>query len=159
MPKWDNFFECTLSMIAKVLSRLSCRTLHMCSGIYTSTDSSIMWFSMEKFLSWMRVIECEIFFWSASMVGRIIFWISTNVDLTLSSSLRNSTCLLVKNLIFLKWVKIELGSSCNCYALALRSSSILDNFSFISLVKLGTSHSLPKSTDALVQDILEYPKL
>lgn len=86
-----------------------------------------MWSATEKLLSWMRVLQCAICFWSASMLGRIMFWISTNIDLILASSLRNFSCISIRNLIFLKWVELELGSSCNCWALTLRSSSILDN--------------------------------
>ena len=111
MPKWDRTSECTFNMSAKVLSQFSYKTLHLCSAIFTSTDNSIMWSAMEKLLSWMRFFACVICFCSASMLGRIIFYISTNVDMILASSLSNFSCISVKNLIFLKWAELELGSS------------------------------------------------
>lgn len=146
-------------MIAKFLSQLSCKTLHVCSAICTSADNSIMWSVMEKLLSWMRVFACTICFCSASMLGRIIFWISTNVDLILASSLSNYASISLKNLILLKCAKLELGSRCNCWTLALRSSSILDNLSFISLVNFEISHNLQKSDDTLVQEVSREPKM
>ena len=141
------------------MSQLSCKTLHVCSAIYTSTDNSIMWFAMEKLLSWMRVFAWAICFFSACMLGRIKFWISNKVDLILASSLSNFAYISIKYLILLKWAELELGSSCNCWALALRSSLIFDNLSFISLVKFETSHNLPKSDDILVQEVSREPTM
>ena len=133
--------------------------LHVCSTICTSINNSIMCSSMDKLLSWMRVFAWAMLFCSASMLGRIIFCISTKVDQIISSSLSNSTCISIKNLIFLKWVELELGSSCNYCALTLRSSSILDNLSFISFVKLEISHNLPKSKVTLVHEVPREPKI
>ena len=100
MPKCDKKFECTFKNSFNVLSQFSCNTLHVCNATWTSTNSSIMWSAIEKLWSWMGILACAICFYNASMFGRIMPYMFTNVALILASSLSNSTCILVRNLIF-----------------------------------------------------------
>ena len=98
-------------------------------------------------------------FYIVSMIGRIIFWMSIKVDLILASSLNNSAYFSDKNLILRWWDELELGSSCNIWALTFIFASILFNFSLISLVYSITSQSLPKSEVTLLKEFSKLPKI
>jgi hypothetical protein len=144
--------ECTLRMSCRVLSQFSCRILHVDRAIWTFVESSITWSTTEKLLSWINVFEYAMCFCIVSMIGRIIFWISSSVDRILPSSLRNSTYFCDKKLILRLWDELELGSSFSFCALGFRYSSILFNFSLISLVYSETSQSLGKNEVTLLKE-------
>ena len=99
--KCDKKSKCTFKISGIVLSQFSCNTLLACNAIWTFVDNSIMWLAMEKLLSWMRVLECAMCFYNASMFGRIMSCIFISVALMLASSLSNYACILVKNMSFL----------------------------------------------------------
>ena len=84
---------------------------------------------------------------------------SIKVDLILASSLNNSACFSDKNLIQRWWDELELGSSCSIWALTFTSSSILLNFSLISLVYSVTSQILAKIEVTLLKEFSRLTKI
>ena len=76
MPKCNKKSECTFKINVIVLSQFSYNTLLAWNAIYTSTNNSIMWSAMEKLLSWMSVLACAMCFYNASMLWRIMPWMS-----------------------------------------------------------------------------------
>ena len=78
-PKWEMNSECTWRISWRVLSQFSCKILQVERATWTSAESSITWSAMEKLLSCTNVLEYVMCFCIESMLGRIMFWISTNV--------------------------------------------------------------------------------
>lgn len=101
MPKCDKNSKCTFKISAIVLSQFSYNTLYVCNAICTSPNSSIIWSTMEKLLSWMSIFACAMCLCNASMFGRIMSYIFINVALVLASSLNNSSYISVRNMILL----------------------------------------------------------
>ena len=56
-PKCERNLECTLRIRVKVLSKFSCKILQVWSAAWNFANSSIMWSTIEKLLSWINVFE------------------------------------------------------------------------------------------------------